>query len=185
MEGGRLIAEAVLFAADAHADDMRDDGRTPYFNHLAEVAARCAAHVPFDAELVAAAYLHDTVEDTGVSEALLRERFGDVVADVVMEVTDPPELKGEARRQHQVERAATASLRAKLIKIADKTSNVTELVDSAAPDEPLAKQRRYLEWAHAVVNACRGSDAALEEAFDTAAGRLATAIAAREGKDKP
>jgi (p)ppGpp synthase/HD superfamily hydrolase len=178
----RMIVEAVLFAADAHAHMRRDDGKTPYFNHLAEVAAHCARHEPFDPVLVVAAYLHDTLEDTGATEPLLRERFGDEVAGVVMEVTDPPGLKGKARRQRQVEHAATSSLRARLIKIADKTSNVAELVEHPGKDETIAGMQKYLKWARAVVDACRGTDAGLELAFDTAAARLDTVIAAHAGR---
>lgn len=181
---GRTIAEAVEFAAEAHAGQRLDNGKTPYFNHLAEVAARCARHEPFDPVLVTAAYLHDTVEDTGVTEELIRERFGDAVADLVMEVTDPPDLKGKARRQRQVDHAATSSERAKLIKIADKTSNVGELVDRPAKDETVKGMRKYLDWARAVVDACRGVDGDMEAAFDTAAERLEAAIAARARKKK-
>lgn len=180
----RMIAEAVEFAADAHAGKQGDDGRTPYFNHLAEVAAFCARREPFDPVLVAAAYLHDTVEDTGVTEELIRERFGDAVTDLVMEVTDPPGLKGKERRQRQVDHAATSSERAKLIKIADKTSNVAELVDRPAKDETAKGMQKYLDWARAVVEACRGVDDAMEAAFDTAAERLEAAIAARAKKKK-
>ena len=175
-----MIAEAVLLAAEAHAGEKRDDGVTPYFNHLAEVASRCARHEPFDPVLVAAAYLHDTIEDTGVTEPLLRERFGDEVADLVMEVTDPPGLEGKARRQWQVDHTATASLGAKLIKIADKTSNVTELVDHPGPDHTAEKGAKYLKWARAVVDVCRGSNGAMEAAFDTAAARLEATIAAAD-----
>lgn len=180
----RMIAEAVEFAAEAHAGQRLDNGETPYFNHLAEVAARCARHEPYDPVLVAACYLHDTVEDTGVTEAILRERFGDAVTDLVMEVTDPPELKGKERRQRQVDHAANASLRAKLVKIADKTSNVAELVDRPAKDETAKGMQKYLDWARAVVDACRGVDAEMEAAFDAAARRLDAAIAARRKKRK-
>jgi len=180
----RMIAEAVEFAAEAHAGQRLDNGETPYFNHLAEVAARCARHEPFDPVLVTACYLHDTLEDTGATEAILRERFGDAVTDLVVEVTDPPELKGRERRQRQVDHAATSSLRAKLIKIADKTSNVSELVDRPARDETAKGMQKYLDWARAVVDACRGADAVMEEAFDAAAGRLEAAIATRNKKKK-
>lgn len=174
----RMIAEAVLFAADAHAGQRRDNGTTPYFNHLAEVAALCARRVPFDPVLVTAAYLHDTIEDTGVGEAILRERFGDAVADLVVDVTDPKGLKGRARRQRQVTHTAAASDRVKLLKIADKTSNVAELVDAPAADETRKGCEKYLKWAERVVAVSRGIDAQFDAAFDDAARRLRAAIAA-------
>lgn len=176
----RTIADAVAFAAEAHAGQKRGDGETPYINHPAEVAARCARAEPFDPVLVTACYLHDTVEDTAVTEDELRRRFGDAVTDLVMEVTDPPGLKGRARRQRQVDHTATASRRAKLIKIADKTSNVTELVTRPPVDETPKGMRKYLKWARAVVDVCRGLDAGMEAAFDAAAARLEAEIEARE-----
>lgn len=179
----RLIADAVTFAANAHAGQHLDDGETPYFNHPADVAARCAGAEPFDPVLVAACYLHDTVEDTSVTESDLRRRFGDAVADLVIEVTDPPGLKGKARRQRQVDHTATASTRAKLLKIADKTSNVLQLVDRPGRDETAKGKRKYLDWARAVVAVCRGTDAGLEAAFDAAAARLEAAIAEREADE--
>ena len=180
----RLIAKAVEFAAEAHAGQFRGDGITPYFNHLAEVAASCAMHEPFDAVLVAACYLHDAIEDTGTDAAILRERFGDEVADLVVDVSDPPDLKGKERRQRQVDHTAGASGRVKLLKIADKTSNVAERAALAAELQTSKSMQRYLDWARAVVDAARGVDGDMEAAFDVQAGRLEAAIAARGKKGK-
>jgi GTP diphosphokinase / guanosine-3',5'-bis(diphosphate) 3'-diphosphatase len=168
----RQIVEAFAFAAHAHAFQKRDDMGDAYVIHLAEVAASCAQHEPFDPVLVTAAILHDTLEDTSVTEQALRERFGDDITDVVLEVTDPPGLKGKARRERQVAHIATASTRAKILKIADKTSNVAELADLPKGGiGKVKKARRYLEWSSRVVDVCRGSDADLEFAFDTALAR--------------
>jgi len=180
----RLIAEAVEFAVEAHLGQVRRDGKTPYFNHLAEVAARCGRHEPFDPVLVAACYLHDTIEDTGVDEALLRERFGDDVAELVRDVSDPPGLTGKQRRERQVAHTADASVRVKLLKIADKTSNVAERVDLSDKKQSLKAMQRYLDWARAVVDVARGVDAQMEAAFDEQAARLEAAIAKRAKKEK-
>ncbi len=181
---GRLIADAVEFAAEAHAGQVRGDGKTAYFNHLAEVAAACARHEPFDPVLVAACYLHDTLEDAGVGAEILKERFGTEIADLVAEVSDPPGLKGKARRQRQVDHAAKGSTGAKLLKIADKTSNVAERADLPAGMQTLKSMQRYLDWARAVVDAARGVDEDMEAAFDAQAGRLEAAIAARTKKKR-
>lgn len=184
VSGMALVVDAAAFAADAHALQRRDDGETPYFNHLAEVARRCAEAAPDDAVLLAACYLHDVLEHTGCTEPLLRERFSGEIVDLVVEVTNPPELHGRAKREHQVLQAGRSSRRAKLIKLADKTSNVLELVERPAADDTVRSQAKYLRWARRTVDACRGADAAMEAAFDAAAARLDTAIGQREQEEE-
>ncbi len=162
----QTIAEAFAFAAHAHAFQRRDDMGDAYVTHLAEVAESCAHHEPFDLVLVVSAILHDTLEDTDVNEEQIRQRFGDAIAETVLDVTDPPGLKGKARRERQVSHTASASSRAKLIKIADKTSNVAELLGRPGGIGAARKPGRYLDWAERVVDVCRGSDARMEAAFD-------------------
>ena len=179
----RRIADAALFAAHAHADQRRADRGDPYINHLAEVAAMCAALDPFDPVLVAAAWLHDTIEDTTVTEAELRACFGDPVADLVIDVTDPPDLKGEARRERQVVHTARAGCRVRRLKLADKTSNVEELIGLAPDRFNMAGNARYLHWARRVVDVCRGIAPDLETRFEASAARLEAEIAAKLIKD--
>jgi (p)ppGpp synthase/HD superfamily hydrolase len=178
------IVEATAFAAHAHAFQKRVDMGDAYVTHLAEVAASCARHEPFDPVLVIAALLHDTLEDTPVTEAALRELFGDEVTDLVLEVTDPPGLKGKERRERQVAHTVTASARAKIIKIADKTSNIAEMIECPQGIAKVKKPERYLEWSRRVVEVCRGSDPALEFAFDAVVARAEAACAKRK-KEKP
>lgn len=174
-----VIAQAVLFAAKAHDGIRREDRGDAYFNHLAEVAAMCAALEPFDPILVAACYLHDTVEDTDVTEADIRGRFGDEIADLVMEVTDPPGLKGKARRQRQVTHTAAAGPRVKRLKLADKTSNVEELIGLPGKRFDAKANAKYLKWSRRVVDVCRGLEPALEARFDASAATLEDKIEKR------
>jgi hypothetical protein len=154
----------------------------PYINHLAEVALACSRHDPFDGALVTAAILHDTIEDTPVTADDLRARFGDAVTDIVLEVTDPDGLTRAQKRDHQVRCVATASDRARLLKIADKTSNVAELADLPGEPWPVSDEdpRDYLDWSRQVVAVCRGLDPTMEAAFDAAASRLEARIAKSE-----
>jgi (p)ppGpp synthase/HD superfamily hydrolase len=168
--------EAFAFAAHAHAFQKRDDMGDAYVTHLAEVAASCARHEPFDPVLVTAAILHDTLEDTATTEDALRSAFGDEITEIVLEVTDPTELKGKARRERQVTHIATASMRAKLIKIADKTSNVAELADLPQGIGRVKRAQRYIDWSRRVVDVCRESDAMLEFAFDAALARAEAGV---------
>lgn len=168
----RQIAQAALFAAHAHKRQMREDMGDPYLVHLAEVAALCAGIKPLDPVLVAAAWLHDTLEYTDTDEAALREQFGEAVAALVADVSDPPGLKGKARRQRQVDHTAKAGLRTKRLKLADRTSNVEEVLNG--PDERFRAKSaaRYLKWSRRVVDVCRGVAPELEARFDEAAAGL-------------
>jgi (p)ppGpp synthase/HD superfamily hydrolase len=163
-----LLAEAVAFAAQRHVGQRRKGARQePYFNHLAEVAALVAeATEGRDAALVAAAYLHDVVEDTPATEAEIRGRFGADVAALVMEVTDDKRLPKAERKLAQIARAPTKSERAKLIKLADKISNLRSLADSPPTAWPASQRADYIEFSVRVVDGLRGASPILEAEFD-------------------
>lgn len=171
-----MISRAASFAARAHAYQRRDDLGDAYFTHLAEVAEAVAACEPFDVFLVSAAFLHDTVEDTEVTMDDIVRLFGPETAAIVAEVTDAPETPQDAKHVLQAEQMKTASRSARLIKLADKTSNVRELVVARTrfgKTGPKKKHMRlYLENARLVVDVCRGTDPRLERAFDQAATEL-------------
>ena len=183
----RQISKAALFAAHAHKDQMREDMGDPYLVHLSEVAEMCASIKPLDPVLAAAAWLHDTLEYTDTDAITLREKFGAAVADLVADVSDPPELKGKARRQRQVDHTAKAGIRTKRLKLADRTSNIEEVLN--APDDRFRVRSgaRYLKWSHRVVDVCRGAAPALEARFDASArllqARLDTSAKAKEPDD--
>src|SRR6185312_12379761 len=111
-------------AAHRHAGQQRKGrGSEAYVNHLAEVAnllsVACSGE---DAELVAAGWLHDMIEDTETTHDELAQRFGLRVAGLVEECTDDMSLSKSERRGRQVADAPHKSDGAKLIKIADKIS---------------------------------------------------------------
>lgn len=174
---GLFLARAVAFAAHAHAGHRRrGKAQEPYFNHLAEVAHLVAeATAGRDAHVIAAAYLHDTVEDVGVTAEELRAAFNDDVAALVLEVTDDKSLAKAERKRLQIVNAPHKSDRAKLIKLADKTSNLRALVLSP-PDWPLARRREYVVWARAVAEGLSGANAYLESRFEEAADRAEAAL---------
>ncbi|HEX4199306.1 MAG TPA: HD domain-containing protein [Caulobacteraceae bacterium] len=173
------MAEAYDFAATKHIDQRRKGAAAePYMNHLAEVAALVAiGSGGADAELVIAAVLHDTVEDTDTTPAELAERFGPRVAGLVAEVTDDKSLPKAERKRRQVEHAAHASQAAKLIKLADKTSNLRALLASPPADWGPERKAEYVDWAGRVVAGCRGANPWLESQFDAAAAQLTLALA--------
>jgi guanosine-3',5'-bis(diphosphate) 3'-pyrophosphohydrolase len=174
-----LIMQAADFAARRHASQRRK-GMTaePYVNHLLEVAALLAeATGGSDAALIAAALLHDTLEDTATEYEELDARFGADVAALVAAVTDDKSLPKAERKRRQIESARGASPRAKLLKIADKTSNVRALAVSPPTNWDVARVADYIDWAEKVVAGCRGFNAALERAFDAAVTDARAAIA--------
>ncbi len=162
-----LLMKAVHFAAEKHTDQRRKGEREePYFNHLADVAHILAEHTDGqDAVLIAAGFLHDTLEDTETTYEELVKEFGADVADLVREVTDDKTLPKADRKRLQVENAPHKSDRAKMIKIADKTSNLRAIIQS--PPASWAEQRKfeYFDWAALVVEKCLGVNKSLEEEF--------------------
>lgn len=163
----RLLG-AAAFAARKHSTQRRKDAEaSPYINHplaLADVLANEGGVL--DIEVLCAALLHDTIEDTDTSADELRAGFGAAIADIVLEVSDDKALPKQARKDLQVEHAATISPQAKLVKLADKICNLRDLV--ASPPAGWSRQRKieYFEWAKQVVAGLRGSNRVLEDAFD-------------------
>ncbi|HTX49936.1 MAG TPA: HD domain-containing protein [Caulobacteraceae bacterium] len=168
------LARAYHFAAAAHVNQRRKGvAAEPYMNHLTEVAELVArATRGTDPEIVVAAVLHDTVEDTQTTPADIAAEFGERVAGLVAEVTDDTSLPKQTRKDLQVAHAAHASRGAQIIKLADKTSNLRSM--AASPPAGWSDERRlaYVDWARQVVEACRGADPWLAGQFDLAAAVL-------------
>ena len=101
--------------------------------------------------------------------------FNADIADLVAEVTDDKRLSKEERKRKQVEHAAAKSVRAKILKLADKTSNLRSLTKSPPTDWSQQRKREYLDWAIEVAKGLRSSNAWLEARFDEAAEQLARA----------
>jgi guanosine-3',5'-bis(diphosphate) 3'-pyrophosphohydrolase len=111
-------------------------------------------------------YLHDTIEDTETTYPELRGHFGAAVADIVLEVTDTKFVKKHARKRLQVARAGRASERARLVKLADKISNLRDMLGHPPKDWPMVRRREYFDWANEVITQARGVNPRLERAFD-------------------
>jgi (p)ppGpp synthase/HD superfamily hydrolase len=131
---------AVLKAADAAArwhvhQKRKGAAQAPYITHLLEVASLVAeATQGSDPNLVVAALLHDAIEDQEVPREMIAKVFGEDVATLVEECTDDKSLDKEERKRLQVVHAPNRSPRAKVIKLADKTSNLRTISASPSPD---------------------------------------------------
>jgi (p)ppGpp synthase/HD superfamily hydrolase len=164
------LMRALEFAARHHVDQRRKGAsETPYINHLAEVAYLVAeATGGADTNLVIAGLLHDAIEDTGVTRAEIEREFGGDVATLVAAVTDDKSLPKAERKRLQVETAPSKPDRARLLKIADKISNLRDIASDPPADWPEERKREYVDWAASVVDGCRGVSPDLERQFDEA-----------------
>ena len=165
----------VLRAADAaarwHVNQRRKGAaQEPYVTHLLEVAKLVAeATDGVDPNLVVAALLHDTIEDQGVTREEIAAQFSDDVADLVVEVTDDKKLPKAERKRLQIKHAPKLTPRAKILKLADKISNLRSLATSPPADWPMQRRSDYVIWTTEVVQGLRGTSGLLEQEFDRAA----------------
>ncbi len=164
---GNLLA-AIQFAATKHRDQRRKDApQSPYINHPIQVAQTLwdVGGVRDESTLVAA-ILHDTIEDTDTTPEEIRTRFGESVLTLVLEVTDDKSLPQPERKRLQIEHAPHLSSGAKLIKLADKLSNLTDILHAPPTDWSLQRKQDYLAWTAQVVAGLRGTNTALEQKYD-------------------
>jgi (p)ppGpp synthase/HD superfamily hydrolase len=174
-----LLLDALAFAAHKHRDQRRKNATSsPYINHPIEVA-RLLAVVGgvHDADVLRAAILHDTVEDTQTTREELAAQFGDAVCAMVLEVTDDKSLEKAERKALQISHSPHLSTGAKLIKFGDKISNVQDVTRDPPADWSTARRAEYLDWTASVIAGCRGVNDALEAYYDDAlrTGRAALA----------
>ncbi|MBO7077482.1 MAG: bifunctional (p)ppGpp synthetase/guanosine-3',5'-bis(diphosphate) 3'-pyrophosphohydrolase [Bacteroidales bacterium] len=171
-----LLDRAIIFAVRAHAGTERRGKGFPYIVHPMEAVEIVATMTP-DQELLAAAALHDTVEDTDVTVDQLRAEFGDRIADLVAAESDAfvegvsDEDSWHARKQAAIDRLAKAPHDAKMVALGDKLSNMRAIArDYAVQGDALwnlfhAKDPKDHEWHY------RGLADSLRELQDTFAFR--------------
>ncbi|KAL8591850.1 Guanosine-3',5'-bis(diphosphate) 3'-pyrophosphohydrolase MESH1 [Nucella lapillus] len=171
MTESSIVSEVIRcthFSAVKHKDQRRKDPeQTPYINHPIGVANILTEEAGItDIQVIQAALLHDTVEDTDTSFDELVKEFGQQVADVVMEVTDDKNLPSQVRKRLQIEHAPHISHKAKLVKLADKLYNLRDLSRTTPRGWSQKRCLEYFEWAYKVVAGLRGTNAKLEELLD-------------------
>lgn len=169
-----ILDRAIVFAVRAHAGTERRGKGFPYIVHPME-AVEIVATMTNDQELLAAAVLHDTVEDTDTTIEQIRAEFGDRVASFVAAESDEPHQSRDSienwrkRKQAAMDRLASASRDAKMVALGDKLSNMRAIArDYAEQGDRLwdlfhAKDPKDHEWHY------RGLADALSELSDTLA----------------
>ena len=168
----RLLDRAIVFAVRAHAGTERRGKGFPYIVHPME-AVEIVATMTSDQELLAAAVLHDTVEDTDTTVEQIRTEFGDRIASLVASESDivvegcSEEDSWHARKQAAIDRLARAPHDAKMVALGDKLSNMRAIArDYAQQGDALwnlfhVKDRKEHEWHY------RGLAESLRELQDT------------------
>ena len=159
---------ALAFSAAKHRDQRRKDAEaSPYINHpiaLVDVLVNEGGVLNWD--VLCAALLHDTIEDTQTTSEELTKVFGKNVASIVLEVTDDKSLPKEERKLQQIAHAPHSSHEAKLVKLADKICNLRDILASPPEGWDVKRKQAYFEWASQVVSGIRGSNSKLEKIFD-------------------
>ena len=160
--------QAASFAAKKHRGQKRKGAvEEPYINHPLEVANLLAnVGKVEDYDILIAAVLHDTIEDTETTKEEIAELFGTKVSEMVLEVTDDKSLPKAERKQKQIEHAPHLSTGAKHIKLADKSSNIRDVTEN--PPDCWSDERRleYILWGEKVIAGVRGVNENLEQYFD-------------------
>lgn len=155
---------AIDFAAKKHKDQRRKDAaKTPYINHPIEVMNLLAEAEITDIDTLCAAVLHDTVEDTATTPKEIEDLFGKNVATIVGECTDDKSLPKVQRKKLQIEHVKAASTAAKLVKMADKYSNLCDLQSNPPKSWGPDRVRGYAIWCHAVIVETKGVNEKLEK----------------------
>lgn len=153
--GNALWQAACAFAAQAHAGQVRKDNATPYFSHAARVAMTlrhvfgCA-----DPVALAAAMLHDTIEDTTTDYDDIADRFGSPAADIVAALTKNMILPEHEREPEYDARLARADWRARLIKLADAYDNLSDM-HTRAGDDPAGARLRHIARCERAIDLAR------------------------------
>lgn len=181
-----LLFRALSFAADHHRFGRRKgEEASPYINHPIDVAAELAEVGVTDHEILSAALLHDTLEDTDATPADLEREFGPRVRRLVEALTDDPNLASRERKRLQLERAGSLEADAKEIRIADKICNARDVGFAPAQGWSLDRRREYLDWTEQVVSRCKGALPALDDRYVEVLEEARVQLDAEQRRDQP
>ncbi|MBF0282878.1 MAG: HD domain-containing protein [Magnetococcales bacterium] len=162
------VLRAVSFAAVKHQGQRRKSaGDVPYINHPVAVAETVRNVGGVEAlEVILAALLHDTLEDTATTPEELQASFGPAVLALVREVSDDKSLPKGERKRLQIVHAPHKSWGARAVKLADMSCNIGDMIQSPPVGWSMERQREYLEWCAQVLDGLRGDHPRLERLLE-------------------
>jgi guanosine-3',5'-bis(diphosphate) 3'-pyrophosphohydrolase len=163
-----VVLAACAFAAKKHHGQFRKGAdHVPYINHPIAVANLLTNEANItDASTLAAALLHDTIEDTATTGHELQAAFGQHIASIVAEVTDDKNLPKQRRKDLQIENASRLSEQAQLVKLADKICNLRDIIAAPPVDWSIERRQEYFDWAKRVLEQMRGVSPTLDALAD-------------------
>jgi guanosine-3',5'-bis(diphosphate) 3'-pyrophosphohydrolase len=167
------IQEALIFSAQKHQHQTRRNRKTPYIVHPIGVACQLleTGNVR-DPEVLIAALLHDTVEDTHTTLDEIRAIFGEQVASFVAEVSDDKSLPKARRKELQIEKAPYKTHGAAQIKLADALCNLIDLTEEPPFNWSQTRKENYCRWAQSVTNSLPKVNLPLKQKVDEAISRF-------------
>ena len=179
-----LVLQAAAFAAEKHRNQRRKDSehRPTSITRIQLAYILVQADIE-DPVVLAAALLHDTIEDTQTTLDEIEIVFGHEIANIVAECSDDKRLSKLERKQAQIDHAAHISRKAKLVKLADKIANVSDINGAPPAGWSLERKREYFDWAKQVVDQharhARGAGSTLRRGIREAALMSRTSISPR------
>lgn len=160
-----MLGRAFAFAAECHNGQFRKGNACiPYIAHPVEVVNILRVVGVVDDDILAAAYLHDVIEDCGVNRADLAAMFNDRVAGIVAEVSNDPDLDGPEAKAAMIAKAPGMSNDAKLVKLADRIANMNDVIDNP-PDWNRLRKIAYFNHGAELAAGLRGVNPNLDAAF--------------------
>jgi guanosine-3',5'-bis(diphosphate) 3'-pyrophosphohydrolase len=158
-----FLLKGACFAAEKHKNQRRKDpNATPYINHPLGVAFILTQCGVTDIDVLVAAMLHDTVEDTDTTLEEITVAFNPKIASIVAEVTDDKTLPSQERKNLQVINGPGKSKEAKLVKMADKIYNLRDLQRATPIGWTNERVNEYFSWAKKVTDGLKGVNPDLE-----------------------
>ena len=159
----QTIIKAYEFAAQKHKMQRRKDpNKSPYINHPIQVASLLSQAGVTNHEIICAGILHDTIEDTKTTYEELIQEFGKNIATLVMECTDDKSLPKVERKKLQIEHAYNISFGAKLVKLADKYANLSDIQTNPPASWSQKEIEGYVLWAFLVCSGLEKTNEFLE-----------------------
>lgn len=161
------VVRAAYFAGEKHKDQRRSDKEeTPYINHPLELASILVDEGGIeDVEVICAALLHDTIEDTDTSTDEIRALFGSKVADIVGEVTNDMTLSSAQRRIKEAACIPGLSIQAKLVKLADKIANIRDISTMPPVGWTQERKKAYFDFSLSIAEQAKEASPRLYEIF--------------------
>ena len=159
------VLDGLSYAAECHQFQKRKNTKgTPYISHPIEVAESIITiGKVYDADIIIAALLHDTIEDTQATFHDIRARFGDKVEGYVREVTDDKSLSSAKRKKLQIIHAPQKSKGAAIVKLSDKLYNLNNLLRDPPVEWTRERIDQYFQWAQTVVDNLPDANKPLKE----------------------